>query len=127
MRTFLFLSLLVSAPAVAAPIKVDWRFLHVVDGFAHDNRLDVYVDGNKVLQSSVKPETKRNTLKLDLKPGPHELRFVNMALYEGTWEEHTVANDYSVDCTWDVSVTSTHPKAIHLVCDIDALATYTVK
>lgn len=127
MRSLLFLSLLLSAPAVAAPIKVGWRFANVQKGYAHENRIDVYVDGNKVLQSTVKPENKPNKLKLDLKPGSHEVRFVNLALYEGTWEEHTIENDYSVDCIWVVDVPSAHPKAINLVCDIDAEATYTMK
>ncbi len=127
MRALLFLSLILSAPAVAAPIKVGWRFANTVQGYQHDNRVDVYVDGNKVLQSTVKSEAKPNKLKLDLKPGPHQVRFVNLALYDGNWEEHTVENDYSVDCIWEIDVPDVHPKSIDLVCDIDAEATYTLK
>jgi hypothetical protein len=127
MRSLLLLSLLVSSSALAAPIKVGWRFTNVEPGYAHENRIDVYVDGNKVLQSTVKPENKPNKLKLELKPGPHQVRFVNLALYEGTWEEHTIENDYSVDCLWQVDVPDAHPKSIRLVCDIDSEATWTSK
>jgi hypothetical protein len=42
-----------------------------------------------------------------------------MAYYEGTWEEHTVANEYSLDALYEGEVSLKKKLTLDLVFDID--------
>lgn len=98
-------------------LVVQWSYQNVVDGYDHPSRLDVYVDGEKVAESKVQPESVPGTLPVPLAPGAHQVRVVAMALYEGRWEEHLVENDYGIDCLWEGTVEG--KERLKLVFDID--------
>lgn len=110
-----------AVPALAGDgLFVKWKFDHIQDGYDHDNRIDVFVDGEKFMESDVAPQSKPGALTVPLPPGDHDVRIVSMALYEGTWEEHTIANDYSIDCEWNGRVRGDKKTKLKLVFDIDS-------
>ena len=48
------------------------------------------------------------------------MRIVNYALYEGNWEEHTVENNYSYDCVYELNQNFKKRKyTVDLVFDLD--------
>lgn len=101
-------------------LVVQWSFANIQDGYDHDNRMDVYVDGAKLAESEVAAQSAGGRLVVTVPPGEHEVRVVSMALYEGNWEEHTVANDYSIDCEWSDTVSGGEKEKVRLVFDIDS-------
>ena len=114
--------LLIALPALAGgskPTKLSWRFENVVEGFDHNHQMVVTVDGDQVASSDEGPETVPGTMTVQLPTGAESLRIVSMAQYEGEWEEHTIDNDYSVDCVWELELKNRPPKKIDMVCDID--------
>lgn len=131
MPRLLALSLLaLSLPAVAKdpkPTAISWRFEHVVEGYDHLNKLMVAADGREIGQSDAVRETETGRMQVTLPAGTRSLQITNYAQYEGTWEEHTVANEYSVDCVWLLPLNGKRPKKIDLVCDIDAGPTQKVR
>ncbi|MEQ1507364.1 MAG: hypothetical protein ABMB14_34365 [Myxococcota bacterium] len=99
-------------------LVVTWSFAGIEEGYDHPNRVDVYVDGQPLAQSTVTPQSERNAVSVVVPDGAHTVRVVNSALYDGVWEEHTVANDYSIDCVWEGTV-SPRDKKLDLVFDLD--------
>ncbi len=119
-RSVLLFALMVPSFAAAKSITASVIYLNVNEGFDHENRMLVFVDGQQVAETGVKMESQLNTVKFKLPKGAQVVRLVNFARYEGNWEEHTVENDYSMDCLIEVPVAPKAPKRIDLVCDIDA-------
>lgn len=105
--------------ACAPKLVVNWSFANVQDGYDHPNRVDVYVGDTKVGESSVTPETTPNNVTVRLPRGATEARVVNMAQYDGKWEEHIIANDYSIDCVWEGPVKPKGRTDLELVFDLD--------
>lgn len=88
-------------PLATVPFTITWKFANIVEGYDHSNKCEVYIDGALAGTSSVTLETQQNSMTVQVSPGKHAVRVVNYALYEGEWEEHTIANDYSIDCTFE--------------------------
>lgn len=86
--------------APADTYQVAWSFANIEEGYDHQHRVDVFVDGQKVAESRVAAESVPGELVFPVPPGFHEVRVVDMTLYEGNWEAHTVENNYSIDCEW---------------------------
>ncbi len=88
-------------PLAAQKVVVTFQFKGIEKGYDHETRCVLFVDGKEAAVSETKIQSKGGRLAAKLPPGRHVLRVVNYALYEGKWEEHTKANDYSQDCTFD--------------------------
>lgn len=80
---------------------ITWKYIHVVSGYDHANKIKVYIDGNLQAESTVFKQTEKGKLSLSITPGNHQIRVVSLAQYEGQWEEHTVANNYSIDALYE--------------------------
>lgn len=101
-------------------VTVSWKFLNLVEGYDHDSKCEIYIDGNLVATSSVSKESKPNSVSFNVSKGSHTIKVVNYAYYEGTWEEHTIANNYSIDCLYENRMTFNKRKnKLPLVFDID--------
>jgi hypothetical protein len=114
--------LLIALPALAGdpkPTRISWRFENVVEGFDHTHQMMIAADGATLASSESGPETVPGSMIVAVPKGTQTLQIVSMALYGDVWEEHTVDNDYSVDCVWELDVSGRHPKKVDLVCDID--------
>jgi hypothetical protein len=118
----LVLGLLLGGPSVAmaGPLSLTWSFMGIEEGYDHLNKMAVYVNGELVgespeaLQSSPKQQ-----LTVDVPDDGFTLRVVNMAFYGGVWEEHTVANNYSIDCAFERSIPARKKHKFKVLMDLD--------
>lgn len=99
-------------------ITVNAKYTGVLDGYDHINKTMVYVDGNLAAETTEQVQSKPNTCLVSVARGKHDIRVINMAYYEGTWEEHTVANEYSLDALYEGSINLKKKLTINLVFDI---------
>lgn len=122
MKTVLLLiSLLCIGPLMAAkPVKltVKWVFQNVNEGYDHDNKVRVYVDGVQLGESAVYKQSKNGVYELEISKGTHQIKVVNYALFEGKWEEHNRANNYSVDAFYEAELNCSSNITIDLAFDI---------
>jgi hypothetical protein len=102
-----------------ASVTFNYAFKGIVDGYDHDTKMVISEDGTVIAESSVQKQSKPNSITVKLKPGTHSLRAVMMAHYEGSWEEHLKANDYSIDCLYEQTLKLKGKKTISLLFDID--------
>lgn len=102
-------------------VQVGWVFKNVEKGYDHDNKSELYIDGKLVATSGVTRETKKNKVVAKTTPGVHSIKVVNYALYEGKWEAHTIANNYSIDCIYETNLDcSKKNNKIGIIFDVDS-------
>lgn len=104
--------------AKSVDLTVEWTFQHVVQGYDHDTKIFVYVDGVFSGESSVYKQTQKARYTLPVPRGSHDIRIEAYALYEGNWELHSKANDYSVDAIYENRLSFKSNASISLVFDI---------
>ena len=100
-------------------ITVKTSYTGTIEGYDHVNKTILYVDGKLAAESSELVQSEPNTFSVTIPKGKHDIRIVNMAKYENTWEEHTIANEYSLDALYEGSVKVKKKLTIDLVFDID--------
>jgi hypothetical protein len=107
--------------ASAQVMEVKYSFLNIVEGYDHDTRMVVYVDGNKTMTSNTRKESQGDHFDVVLPEGQHGIRLVNEAFYEGTWQEHTISNEYSQNLLHEFRAELTKKSKIKLklVFDLD--------
>jgi hypothetical protein len=124
------LLLLVAVPALAGspkPTRIRWSFDNIVEGYDHVHKMEITADGAPLVTSEPMNESVPGSLVVMIPPGTQNLNIVSYAMWEGTWDAHTIANDYSVDCVWELDVSRRLPKKIDLLCDIDEGASHRMK
>jgi hypothetical protein len=92
---------------------------NIKEGYDHNSKLVIWEDGKIIGESATKPESSSNSITLKLSKGNHAIRAVLNSEYEGNWEEHLIANEYSIDCLYDRTVNVKKKTVITLVFDID--------
>ena len=105
-------------------IMVNTSYSGVVDGYDHVNKTMVYVDGKLAGETSEQLQSKPNSCTVAVARGKHNIRIVNMANYEGNWEEHTFTNKYSLDALYEGEIKLKKDLTITLVFDITAEKTF---
>lgn len=124
-KSLLLLAFFVSVLALSSvaqkkgTIVVNASYKGIVDGYDHINKTMVYVDGELAGETSELVQSKPNSCSVSVPRGNHSIRVVNMAYYEGNWEEHTIANEYSLDALYEGSIELKKKLTIDLVFDID--------
>ncbi len=131
-KLFLILAVLSANTLLAAPPKegkltVSWVFCNIVEGYDHDTKCIVFIDGKQVGESSTKKESAMNSVTVSVSQGKHDVKVINYALYEGKWEEHSIANEYSIDCSYNNSMSIKSKSMLSLLFDIDSGTTATNK
>jgi len=131
-KLLLLLTVIIANTVFATPPKegkliVSWIFCNIVEGYDHDTKCVIYIDGKQVAESSVKKESQLNAVSITVSPGNHDVKVLNYALYEGKWEEHSIANEYSIDCSYNNNVKIGSKSLLSLVFDIDSGTTSTSK
>ena len=96
-----------------------YSVINIVKGYDHNSKLVIYEDGKMIGESTEHLESKPNSISVKLSQGKHQIKAVLTSLYEGKWEEHTIANTYSIDCLFEDEVNIKKKKTITLVFDID--------
>ena len=99
-------------------ITVNTSYKGVLDGYDHINKTMVYVDGKLAGETSEQLQSKPNSCFVSVERGTHHIRIINMANYEGNWEEHTIANEYSIDALYEGEIKLKKELTINLVFDI---------
>ncbi|MEY3238532.1 MAG: hypothetical protein RI883_2633 [Bacteroidota bacterium] len=100
-------------------LEVTWIYTNVLEGYDHNCKTKIFIDGNEAGESKVGLESVKNKLVVAVEPGKHQVRIVNYAEYEGNWEEHTIANNYSVDAVYEDSIVfKKKPRKVSLIFDI---------
>jgi hypothetical protein len=105
-------------------IIVNASYTGVQDGYDHINKTMVYVDGRLAGETSEMVQSKPNSCSITVERGTHDIRIVNMANYEGNWEEHTITNEYSLDATYEGEIKVKKELTINLVFDITEEKTF---
>lgn len=123
-QSLLFIAsiLLVQFASAQAPAKltVYFSFTGIEEGYDHLNYSEVWIDGVKAGESSKQKESKPNKFTVTTTQGQHQVEVKNFAQYEGVWEEHTIANNYSIDCSYSQLTTLKKKNKLKLLFDIDA-------
>jgi len=99
-------------------ITVNARFSGILDGYDLMNKTVVYIDGRIAGETTEQLQSKPNSCSITVPRGKHRLRIVNMAKNDGKWEEHTFANNYSIDALYESKVRLRKKQTINLVFDI---------
>jgi len=124
-KSFLLIALIISIFTFNAysqkrgTITVNASYKGIIEGYDHMNKTVVFVDGVKVGETSKQLQSKPNSCKVSVPRGKHDLRIINMAYYEGSWEEHTIANEYSLDALYEGPVNLKKKLTVNLVFDIE--------
>lgn len=101
-------------------LTIKTKYVGIVEGYDHTNKTQVYANGELVGESKSGPESEPLSFSVQLPRGVYDLKIINLAFYEGNWEEHTKDNNYSLDALYETSITLKKKCAIELVFDIDA-------
>ncbi len=104
-------------------LTINTKYVGIVEGYDHLNKTQLYVDGKLMGESESKLESQPLSFSVKLPRGKHDVKILNLAFYEGNWEEHTIANNYSVDALYEGSIELKKKKSISLIFDIDKAAT----
>lgn len=129
-KTLLLLTLAISMFTFEAyaqkkgAITVNASYTGILDGYDHINKTMVYIDGVQVGETSEELQSKPNSCTVTADRGKHSIRIINMAKYEGTWEEHTIANEYSIDALYEGEIKLKKEITINLVFDITEEKTF---
>jgi len=101
-------------------VTVTFNFANIEEGYDHLTKTELYIDGSLVGTSTNRKQSEENVVIATTSKGNHHVRVVNYAYYEGNWEEHTIANNYSIDCLYeaDLNLKKKNNK-IKLLFDID--------
>jgi hypothetical protein len=78
-------------------ITVTVKFEDIEEGYDHITRDVLYLDGEQLLVTEERHESKAIKFKIMVPRGQHTIKIVNWVLYEGTWEENKIANNFSIN------------------------------
>jgi hypothetical protein len=129
-KTILLFTLFISLLTLGAQaqkkgtITVNASYTGIVDGYDHINKTMVYVDGELAGETSEQVQSKPNSCSVSVPRGKHSIRIVNMAYYEGNWEEHTKVNEYSIDALYEGDIELKKKLTINLTFDIEKEQTF---
>lgn len=108
-----------ATPPKKAKLTVNWSFTGIIDGYDHDSKCIVYIDGEQVGESTVTKQSVPNSITVAVPKGSHKVKIQNYAFYEGHWEEHLKSNTYSLDAMYEGQLKLKKKNTITLLFDID--------
>ncbi|HOW30292.1 MAG TPA: hypothetical protein PLP88_01895 [Bacteroidales bacterium] len=104
-------------------ITVNTSFKGIIEGYDHINKTQLYIDGQLAGESPQGLESIPLSFNVIASQGKHQVRVINLALYEGNWEEHTKDLNYSLDALYEGEIQLKKKLKINLVFDIEKEAT----
>ncbi|HET8963102.1 MAG TPA: hypothetical protein VFM99_04350 [Chitinophagales bacterium] len=104
-----------------AKLTVKYSFKGLVEGYDHTSKTTLFLNGKELCTSDEQKQSKPMTFTCEVAPGTYTVRIVNYAYYENVWEEHTIANNYSIDAVYELEMTFKKKKkyTIGLLFDLD--------
>lgn len=100
-------------------LNVKTEFKGILEGYDHLSKSLVYIDEKLLCETPEQLQSVIGNCKVTVQEGKHAVRIVNMAQYEGNWEEHSIDNDYSLDAFYEAEIDFTHDFTIKLLFDIE--------
>ena len=101
-------------------LTVTFKFAGIAEGYDHICKSQVWMNDELLGESNEVKESVGSSFTVDIPSGEHTVRVINLALYEGEWEEHTIENNYSIDCLWEGSHTySKKASKLFMLHDLD--------
>lgn len=101
-------------------LTVTFKFNGITEGYDHICKTQVWMDEKLLGESGEVKESVGGSFPVSVPYGEHLVRIINLALYEGEWEDHTIENNYSIDCLWEGSHTFGKKKdKLFLLYDLD--------
>jgi len=100
-------------------LTVSYAFKNIEEGYDHETKTEVYIDGRLMATSDVHRESKPAKMTVMVSKGRHSVRIINYALYNGNWEALTIENNYSQNCTYETSMEINKSHKIKLTFDLD--------
>ncbi|MDH4472958.1 MAG: hypothetical protein QE487_10135 [Fluviicola sp.] len=105
--------------AKTVTVTVKWTFEEVVEGYDHDNKILVFIDGKSVGESQVFKESAKASYSFEVPKGKHSIKIVDYSFYEGKWDIHTKENQYSVDAFYEADINFTANTTINMLFNVD--------
>ncbi len=118
-----------TAPAKMARVTVTSVYKNIEEGYDHICKNEVWIDDDRknAVWSNQALESKKIEVTLEVPKGKHTIHVMNHALYEGTWEEHIIDNNYSIDSQVSTEATFKKKHKLDVVFDLDKGVTYKFK
>jgi hypothetical protein len=101
------------------PMKIDWSFIHVEEGYDHLSRMLVFVDDIEYGISPQSQESKGGMFMVKIPKGSHRIRIVNQSFLNGVWQDHTIVNNYSVEAVYEKSLEIRKSIRVTLIIDLN--------
>jgi hypothetical protein len=117
----MLLGIVAATFAQSGTMTVKFAFKGIEEGYDHLCKTQVWVDGQMVGESAEVKESVGATFTVKVPTGSHHVRVINLAYYEGSWEEHTVENNYSIDCFYNDTYTLKASNKLFMLHDIDSV------
>ena len=108
-------------------LTISWEFKNVDKVYDHENKCKVWIDGQYAGESSEAKETRPNSIKINTSQGSHEIKIMNYSFYEGKWEEHTLANDFGINCVFEEWLELKKKTKLKIIFDMNEGVTYSVE
>lgn len=105
-------------------LTIEISFKGVEEGYDHLSKSDIYINGDFVGSTVEHKETRKISKTIEVPSTEFDFKLVNFAYYEGKWEEHSIDNNYSVDCIIDETLKLGKKKKIVVTFDLDGVASY---
>jgi hypothetical protein len=128
LASFAFLLTVMLFSQKSVTLRIDYSFQNIEKGHDLTCMTKVFANGELVATSEQHSESNPFSFSCEIPKGECQLKIVNYALYNGTWEEHTVANDYSIDCVYEIAQKFTKKAyRITIVFDVNKGVTAKIK
>ncbi|MBX7226643.1 MAG: hypothetical protein K1X55_11465 [Chitinophagales bacterium] len=109
-------------------IVIKYSFKGIEDGYDHNSKAVISIDGEEVYTSRVHKESSPQTITLKVPMGKFDFNLMMWAEYEGNWEEHSIDNNYSFDCAVDETFKASKKKhTLTIIFDLDEGVDFTYK
>jgi len=100
-------------------VNFKYQFIHEGEGKTINTRLKVYVDGKVKAVSVEKLEAEQNHVTIEIPTGQHKIRAVIESEFENVWEEHTIINEYTIDCVYETDENFIKNTRVDLIFDLE--------
>jgi len=100
-------------------LTIKFTFNGIVDSCNYINKIDVFIDGEKLVTSTEKKQSETNSVSLKIKKGKYKIKIVDEVFFLGKWEEQTIANNYNIDAIYESNLRINGNTNINLLFDLD--------
>lgn len=117
-----------SSGPVVTTLQVKWVFKGIEEGFDHKTKGILSIDNEPLHTTGVALQSKPQNFSVSVPKGKHTLKLMLLAEYEGKWEEHIKANNYSIDCMVEQAFDfSSAAHTLEVVFDLDTDTSFKFK